>query len=487
MDTMTDTSQEPIEVETKVSDAGACAKKVEVTIAADKVTKEFDHVTGELASQIRLPGFRAGRVPREVVIKRHGADIFKQVTANLLQRGLQSAIVKEKMELVGEPSVDVAKYKAERGSNFVFEAEVEVKPVFEVGNYKNLDIEQEELDVLPEEFNQAVERIRGRFAEVVEADAGYALVNNDSADASVRYVVEGKEIHKSDDEKILVIDGAVLGLGVSAKADTLLGAKKGEKRTFEAALEADFAKEEFRGKTATVEVEIKAIKSRKMPELNDELAKKVGLTTADELKEKVRASLLETLSSELKSRTQYGLLDKVVEATKFDLPARLTQTMQYRTMQSSAQYLQQMGMDAKGFEAIEDQFTEDAKKKAETEMRRFFVVDAICAKESIAIGEDDIDAEIVKRARAQGMKASEMYDRMIQDGSLRELEVDLKIQRCLDYLVEQANVKVVPRKAPVAGEAAGHDHGIADVGHSHGHSHSHDGVICEGDHGGHSH
>ena len=68
-----------------------------------------------------------------------------------------------------------------------------------------------------------------------------------------------------------------------------------------------------------------------------------------------------------------------------------------------------------------------------------------------------------------------------------ELEVDLKIQRCLDYLVEQANVKVVPRKAPVAGEAGGHDHGIADVGHSHGHSHSHDGVACDGDHGGHSH
>lgn len=487
MDTMTDTSQEPIEVATKVSDAGACAKKLEVTIAAEKVSKEFDHVTGELASQIRLPGFRAGRVPKDVVIKRHGADIVKQVTANLLQRGLQSAITNEKMELVGEPSVDVAKYHAERNAAFVFEAEVEVKPVFEVGNYKNLDIEQEELDVLPEEFDQAVERIRGRFAEVVDAEAGYAMANNDSADASVRYVVDGNEVHKADDEKLLVIDGAVLGLNVAAKADALLGAKKGEKRTFEAALEADFPKEELRGKKATVEVEIKNIKIRKMPELNDELAKKVGLTTADELKEKVRASLLETLSGELKSRTQYGLLDKVVEVTKFDLPARLTQTMQYRTMQSSAQYLQQMGMDAEGFKAIKDQFTEDAKKKAETEMRRFFVVDAICAKENITIGEDDIDAEIVKRARSQGMKASEMYDRMIQDGSLRELEVDLKIQRCLDYLVEQANVKVVPRKPPVKGEAGAHDHGIADVGHSHGHSHSHDGVACDGDHGGHSH
>lgn len=477
MATTTDTQLEPIEVATQISDAGPCAKKVTVTIAPEHVGKAFDSVIGELASQINLPGFRAGKVPRDVVIKRFGADLSKQVTSNLLQRGLQSAIIKDKLELVGEPSVEVEKYKAEKGAAFSFDAEVEVKPVFEVGNYKNLDIEQEELEVLPEEFNQAIERIQNRFAENVDADASYGLANSDSANAIVRYIVDGNEVLKDEDEQLLVIDGSVLGLHIPLKADALLGIKTGEKRTAEGTLEGRFPKEELRGKNATVEIEIKSIKSRKLPELNDELAKKVGVGSADELKDKVRTSLVETLSNELKSKTQYELLDKVVNATPFELPKRLTSIMQYRTMQSSAQYLAQMGMDEEGFKAIKDQFADDSKKKAETEMRRYFVVDAICNKEGIKVEEDDIDAEIVKRARSQGMKASELYDKMIQDGSIKELEVDLKIERCLEYLVEQANVKVVPRK-PLPKPGEGGDHG-----HSHAHSHSHDGVECGHDHG----
>ncbi|HEY3319703.1 MAG TPA: trigger factor [Planctomycetota bacterium] len=473
-------TQQPIDVEVKASDTGTWAKKLEITVPVAAVDKEFDAVTGELASAARLPGFRPGKVPRAVIQKRFGEDIRRQVTADLLERALRSAISREKLPVIGQPAIQPEKYRAERGQAFSFEIDVEIKPTFELGQYKGLSIEQEETEVLPEEMQQAMDRICDRFAQMVNAPADHPVAERDVVTGVLRVIVDGQEVHKEESAQLMIMNGQVLG-GFATLPDTFLtGAKPGDKRTAEETLGNHFPVEAQRGKKGTLEFEVKSIQVRQAPAIDDELAKKMGLQTADELKEKVRASLLEKMSEEIHNKTRYDLLDKVVANSPFDLPQRLAEKMSDQTHASSMERLKSMGIDPEMLGQNQGAFVDQAKKQADSEMRRFFVVDAISEKEGLAVTDDDVDEEIVRIARPRNMRASELYDKLLEEGSLEDLKNDLKVRKVLEFLVEESDVKIVPRK-PLE-KPAEHVHGPecnhgAEHGHEHGeHGHEHGGA-----------
>ncbi len=495
-------ASEPITVETKVTETGPCEKKLDVSIPAPVVEKEFDAVYGELANAIRLPGFRPGKVPRNVIEKRFGDEIRRQVTVSLLERGLRSAIIQEKLPVVGDPTLDPAKYKAERGQAFVFESIVEIKPDFKLGQYKGLSTEQEEIEVLPEEMETALLRIRERTAELKDALADHAIGNRDIAKGALRVVVEGTEVHTEDEAQLVLMDGHVIGAYAHIGAKFLEGAKVGEKRTTEDVLTDHFPIDTYRGKQATIEFEVKSVRTRQLPEVNDELATRMGLGNAEELKEKVRSQLLENVGSEIREGVRYDLLDKVVAASPFELPARLTDVMAERTREYSMQQLRSMGIDPAMLGKDDSAMNAESRERATLQMRRLFVVDAIAKAENLDVTDDDVDEEIVKIARSRGMRASELYDKLLEEDSIEGLKNDLRLRKVLEYLVEQAEVKIVPRKpaekaaehvhgpecnhGPEAGAEQGHVHGPecnhgAEAAHDHGHEHG-----GQGEHG-HSH
>jgi trigger factor len=470
--------ESPITVKTEVADAGTWAKTLAVTVPVEEVNKEFDAVVGELAGMVNLPGFRPGKVPRNVIEKKYGDDLKRQVTANLLQRAMRSAIQNEKLDVVGEPEMDAEKIRAVKGEALAFSIGVEIKPQFELKDYKGLSIEQEETELLPNEISDAVDRIRERFAEVVDAPADHGIADKDVANGVLRVLVEGNEVHKEDDAQLLVSDGHVLGAYAHLGSKYLEGAKAGEKRTVEETLTGTFPKEEFRGKKATLEFEVKSIRMRKMPELNEELAVKVGFKNVEEVNAKVRTSLLERLKDEVEQRTRYGLLDKIIEATPFEVPARLGEMMSRRAAQGQLQYFAKMGLPPEMLTAQLDTLMAESKTQSALDIKRYFILDAICAKEGISIEDDDIDAEIVKLARQQNMRASDLYDKMVENNEIQQLENEVKTRKALDYLVEQADIKIVPRKPVEKDKGHEHaDHAPAAVPHGHEHGHSH------GDHG----
>jgi trigger factor len=329
--------------------------------------------------------------------------------------------------------------------------------------------------------------LRERFAENVSASEGHALANNDVAGGVLRVLVEGVEVHKEEDAQLLLSDGHVMGAYSDLNSQYLEGSKVGEKRTVESTLNSSFPVEVQRGKTATIEIDIKSIKVRKLPELSDDLAVKLGTQSVDDLKTKVRTSLLERVKEDIENRTRTGLLEQILTATPFEVPLRLTEMMAKRTAQSQLQYFSKMGMPPEMFAGQMDHLIEASKKSAVLEIRQFFVLNTISEKENITVGEEDIDQELVKLARQRNMRASELYDQMIDNDEMSDFESQLKSKKTFDYLVEQAEIKIVPRK-PVVKE---HEHAeqspAVGQGHEHGHEHGHD---CGHDHGhehGHEH
>lgn len=435
----------PLDVTTVTRDTGTWAKAVDVTVSAKEVTGEFDAVAGEIAGSVNLPGFRKGKVPRDIVYKRFGEDIKKQVTANLLQRGIRSAILKEGLDVVGEPQVDFQKCKAVRGEDFVFELNVEAKPKFELANYKGLSIEQEEVELLPGELEQAIDQIRTRFGVSGEAEKDHAVADRDTTRGNLSFLVDGAIVHKEEGH-LLVSDGHVLGAYAHLGAKFLEGAKIGEKRSVEEVLNQTFPVAEHRGKKATIEFEVASITHLKLPEIDDALAKKVGLKNAEDIKDKVRSTLLERIGTEIRDHTRRSLLEKIALATPFELPQRLSDTLSAHGAENSLAELTRMGIQPEAVGLSLETVRANARQSATMEIRNYFILDALCAKEGIVVSDEDIDDEIVKLARRQNMRASDLYDKLIEEDGLRQLEVGLKSTKALDFIVENAEIKIIPRK-----------------------------------------
>ena len=476
----------PLEVNTTVKDTGTWAKTVDVIVPAAKVSEEFNFVAGEIAAMVALPGFRKGKIPRDIIEKRFGDEIKKQVTSNLLTRAMRSALTNERLDVVGEPLIESEHVQPVKGEPLAFDIKVEVKPTFELGQYKGLSIEQEEIEVLPGEIEQAIDGIRERYAEPKDAPADHAMGNRDVAAGPLRFLVDGVEVH-TEDARLLVVDGHVLGAYTHLGAKYLEGAKVGEKRTVEEVIGDQFPAEAQRGKKATIEFEIKSIQTYFLPAADDALAEKLGLKTFDELKTKVRESLLERLSSEISKRTRDALLEKAVLATKFELPARLIDTIAGHEIKRRLAEFKGTRVDPELSKRLEGA----SREAAVNTMHTLFVADAISNKEGLSVTDEDVDQEIVKIARAEKMRASEVYDRMRDKDELRELEQSLKISKVVEFLVEQAEIKIVPRAAPSTPATAGHEHHEhaphGEHGHEHGakpeHGHEH-GAQTEHEHAG---
>ncbi|MCZ7643738.1 MAG: trigger factor [Planctomycetota bacterium] len=460
-----------IEVETRVEDDGVWAKKLAITVPPSEVDKAYDGVVGELAQNLRIPGFRPGKVPRAYAEKRFKDDIEKQVKANLVESAFRAALAKEKLDIVGMPDMDAGQIEVSRGKELSLQMRVEVRPSFELGNYKGLKVEQAEVEIFEEEVQDELDQLAGRFAEQGEAPEGAGVENRDVVAGPLRWLVDGQEVHKEDDGRLMAMDGHVLGAHAHLHDDWLLGAKVGEKRTKEGAeLAATFPVEALRGKPAAIEVEVKGIQRPKLPPFDDELAKKVGMKDLEALKNAIKEELRDGLAARVRQEARDQLVGQVVEATAFELPKRLVETYAESLTHRSNQMLAQMGMDPAILEGRKKDLDERARKNAETELRRFFVLDALSTKEGLEIADEDVDEEIVRLARARRMRASELYEQLEQEGGLEQLKQDMKSKKAMDFLEEQAEVKVVPRKKPEAGEhvhgpGCGHDH---EPGHVHG-------------------
>jgi trigger factor len=460
-----------LNVTTAVADTGTWEKKINVTVAPEDVGREYNTVIGGFSGHVNLPGFRPGKVPRDVIEKRFGTEIRKQVTANLLERAIQTAVEKENLKIVGDPEFDEPeKILVSKGQPFSFEFKAEIFPQFELPPYTGLKAEQEEIEVLPEEMEQALNSIRERMAEEAPAEEGHAIGERDSATGVLRVLVDGAEVHKEDAAQLLVVDGHVFGGYAHLGANYLTGAKVGEKRAVEETLAGNFPVEAHRGKKATIEFEVKSIKLLRLPPIDDELAKKVEVADVQALKEKVRSSLIEKIGETIRNRTRDNILHQVIDNSKFELPARTLARAASANMTESVNYLARMGVSPEAVGLTPEAMASKSRSGGEAELRRFFVLAAIAEKEKITAEEEEVDEIIVGMARRQGVPAQQLFDRLAEEGQIGQLEMDIRFRKTIEFLMDSAEIAVVPRKP--AEKMGGHEHPEHAPGHAHEHEHA---------------
>jgi trigger factor len=432
-------------VTTTVTELPESRVRVEAEVPAAEVEKRVAQAAKGLARGMRVPGFRPGKAPAPVVIKRIGRDaVLDEAVRESIGGWYSAAIDDAKVVPVGEPDLDLSALPGE-GEPLKFAIEIGVRPPAKLGDYKGLEVPKRDADAGDEAISEEIERLRERSAklETVERAAGRGdFVVMDFAGS-----VDGTPFAGGEGRDQMVELGS--GRLVPGFEEQLEGASAGEERTVKVTFPEDYQAAELAGKEAEFAVTVKEVKAKDLPELDDEFAEEAGFDTLDELREDIRGRIAESESSRIEAEFREAALDAAVANATVEVPDTLVEARARELWDQMLHSLSHQGISKEAYLRIsgreEEEIVEQGKEDAAQALRREAVLAAIIEAEKIEPSEDEV-LEAVGQAAAEGQGSpKQLLERLKSAGRLDALKEDLAQRKALDLVADSAK--------PVAAEA----------------------------------
>lgn len=411
-----------------------------VEVEASEVDTALDQAFKKVVKKVNVPGFRKGKMPRKLFEQRFGVEsLYQDALDILLPKAYGDAVEEAGIEPVDRPEVDIE--KMEQGSNLVFTAKVIVKPEVKLGEYKGLEVEKTETEVTDEDVQNELTRLQEQQAELVVKEDG-AIENGDTVNLDFEGFVDGEAFEGGKAENYSLEIGS--GSFIPGFEEQLVGEKAGAEKDVNVTFPEEYHAEELAGKPAVFKVKIHDIKSKQLPELNDEFAKEAegDAETLEDLKKELRTKLEESKKQEAENQTRETVIEKASENAEIEIPEAMVNTELDRMVQEFGQRLQMQGMNLDLYyqfsgtseEALREQMKEDAQKRVRTNL----VLEAIVEAENIEVSEEEIDAELSKMAEMYKMEVEQIKQMLAMQGGNDAVAADLKVRKAIDFLVENS-------------------------------------------------
>jgi trigger factor len=430
-----------------------CRRELELEIPADDVTKAMDRVTKEFAKLANVPGFRKGKAPLTLIRKRFADDIKGEVLQSLVPETLEKAVNEAKLQPVSQPSVE--KLDFHEGQPVKFTAVFEVLPTFELGNYKDLTLEMPPMEVTDADVDRALEEARERASTFTPVE-GRAVADGDYAQLKlVGTPTDGSEPLQA--ESVLCHIGAEETM--APFNENLRGANAGDHKTFDVDYPADYPDPKLAGKTYHYAVEVLGVKTKTLPELNDEFAKDVSdATTLDELKAKIRENQEHQLAHQVKDMKREKVLGELVKLHEFPVPQVLVEHQMDVRLQRMVRQLAQQGVDPRAVNVDWVSLRKRQEERAKDDVKAELIVDRIATTENIEVTDEEVQAELEHMASHSGESAEAIRASLTKEGTLDRMKSKLRSDKTLDWLAQNSQVKIVAKPEPeTKANAAGSD------------------------------
>lgn len=417
-------------------------RTMSLEIPVEEVLEATEKAAKALARQVRLPGFRPGKVPPAIVKKRFADELKSEVLESLLRETLREAFQEKGISPVGEPKIDDLKFEAD--APLTFKVEVEHRPSVTPKDYRGLKVPTEATTPTEEEIASALERIReGRASfEPVEdrpaTDGDFALVD-------IKGVFPGGDGKDFERPKVLVEVGGEETL--PEMSAHLRNAEAGVTVTFQKDFPAEGVDPEFAGKSVLYHVQLHAIKKRVLPEWDDELARQVLTPRQGEAPEgagmeMLKAELAKGLTREkeqaLKEKRRRAVLDALLALNPVDAPETMVTAEVDSSLQQYARFLASQGMDLKEAKIDWNKLREEARPAAVRRVKEYLLLDAIAEAEGLEVNDTELDADLKRRARSMGASFSELKGQLAKNDRLDGIREELRIDKALELLLTEA-------------------------------------------------
>lgn len=407
-------------------------------VSAEEFDKALDQAFNKVKKDVQIPGFRKGKIPRGLFEKRFGVEALYQDAVDIvLPSAYMQAVAEAEIEPVDQPDIDIESIG--KGEPLVFTAKVTVKPEVKLGEYKGLEVEDEEVEVTDEDVMHDLEHQREHHAELVVKEDG-EVENGDTVVIDFEGFVDGEPFDGGKAENHSLEIGS--GQFIPGFEEQLIGKKPGEEVEVAVTFPEDYHAEELAGKEATFKVTIHEVKYKELPQLDDEFAKDLDdeVDTLEELKAKKKEQLLEKRTEEADNKKRETLIEKASENSEIAIPDAMVESELDQMVQEFEQRLQMQGMTLEMYsqfsgqdkDALKEQMREDAKKRVKTNL----TLDAIAETEELEATDEDVEAELDKMAEMYGAEKEQI--RQMLGGNAEALKSDLKKRKAIDFLVEQS-------------------------------------------------
>ena len=419
--------------------------KLTIEVAAEEVEKAIQEAYLKEKNKISLPGFRKGKVPRKMIEKMYGAGVFYEDAANTLIQGNYPAAADESgIDIVSRPTINIV--QIESGKPFIFTAEVAVRPEVKLGKYLGVQVTKIDTSVSEDEVAEALEKERNNNARTVTVTDRPAA-NGDTVVIDFEGFVDGVAFEGGKGEN------HSLELGSHSFIDTFEDQLVGKNAEDEVEVNVTFPEQyqaaELAGKPAMFKVKIHEIKTKELPQLDDEFAQDVSeFDTLAEYKEDVKKRLTEQKENEAKRTKEDEAIQKIIDKSEMELPEAMIETQCENMVNEFAQRIAQSGLSVEQYMQFSgltiEKLKEQVRPEAETRIKSSLVLEQIAKEENIGVTEEDIDAEVTKMAAAYGMEADKLKEYMgdaEKESMKRDISVTKAVALIMDNVKERAKAK----------------------------------------------
>ncbi len=415
--------------------------KLIIEVSAQELEKALQNAFLKNKNKISIPGFRKGKVPRQMVEKMYGPEIFYEDAANeLIPDAYEKAVEESGEDIVSSPSIEVTQIK--KGEPFIFTAEVALKPEVKLGKYKGVAVDKADLDVTEEEVDAEVNRERENNARNIEV-TDRPVKDGDMTVLDFEGFVDGVAFEGGKGENYPLTIGS--GAFIPGFEEQLIGAEINKETEVNVTFPEDYQAEDLRGKAAVFKCTIKEIKEKELPELDDEFAGEVSeFDTLEEYKADVKAKLTEKKEKEAKEAREAAVIEAIVNDSDMEIPEAMLETQQRQMMDEFAQRIQMQGLSMEQYlqftGASYERMTEQVKPQAEKRIKSRLVLEAVAKAENITASDEDYEQELKAMAEAYQMEIDKVKE-MLPEKSVSQIKEDIAVRKAAEFVVEQSKDK----------------------------------------------
>lgn len=418
----------------QVEELSPIEKKLSIEVDSTRVAEELNRAYAAVGRQVKLPGFRQGKVPRRILEQRFREQVEDDVIQRVVQTAYMEAVREHNVDVVSQPQVTNSGLKP--NAPFSFEARVEVKPKLEPKDYKELPLKKTEAGVDDAKVTEQLEKMRqssSRMEPITDRDVA---ASGDFATIDYEATIDGKPFvgSKAEDVVVEIAPGELVESNIAA----LEGVKVGDSKEIDYAFPQDYRVEDVKGKTAHFKLNLKGLKKKLVPELNEDFAKEVGSQSVDELRGKVKADLERAEKNKAQVEERDALYKALIERNPFEVPKALVERAIDSMLEGAMRQMARSGLDVRNlgldFMRLRDEFRE----RAVQEVKGTLLLEAIAQKEGIQAGDEDVEKKIEELATEAGQPVATVRKYFKNPDDRLGLSLRLREEKTIEFLKAQA-------------------------------------------------
>lgn len=453
-ETATATAEAPAKLrqDVEITDSGPCKKHIKVTVNRDDINTRIDEKITELVKNHETPmvaGFRPGKAPRKIVERRYEKDVKNEVRSEVLMASLEQLAEDHDIAPLAPPNIDPRKIDIPKEGPLVYEFDVEVRPQFELPNYKGIKLKRQTYTFTDADVKREEKRLLEPHGQIVPKGDDAAVEIGDFITVNLTSRIDGQVVNEVKEAQLRVDERLALRDGVSEHfGERLKGAKAGDERQVDIVLTDVVSDTRLRGRTVNATLQILDIKTLRMPEPDDELLGKFGVQTPEQLQELIRVVLDRRFEYHQQQSYRRQILELINESAQWELPQDMLQRQARRAFQRRIMEMQSAGMSDEEISARARMLQRDILRSTAAALKEHFVLQKIAEVEKIDVNEDDINDEIDRLADRSGESPRRVRARLEREDMMEALAVELIERRTLDLILQNAEYEDVSLAKP---------------------------------------